>query len=65
MTHPTNSDCSNGKKLETLMEKGFVIVAFAIFLFAMISTLTGSHHEAPANEGHGHGQSEVPAPAHH
>ena len=65
MTPPTNSTESNSKKIESLMENGFVIVAFAIFLFAMISTLTKSGHEAVQNEGNAHGQSEAAPPSHH
>ncbi len=66
MTPPTNdSDCKS-KKLEIYMEKGFVIAAFAIFLFAMISTLSKPHHEAgPVDADAAHSHGEAPAPAHH
>ncbi len=65
MTPPTVSTQSNCKKIESLMENGFVIVAFAIFLFAMISTLTKSGHEAGHSGGDAHVQSEAAPPAHH
>ena len=65
MTPPTSSTESSSKKIESLMENGFVIVAFAIFLFAMITTLTKSGHEAVHIEGDAHAQSEAAPPSHH
>ncbi len=65
MTPPINTNDLRSKKLESLMENGFVIVAFSIFLFAMITTLTKTSHDSVANEGHEHGSSEAAAPSHH
>ena len=58
---PSNGDGRHkGTRSEMCMEYGFAAVAFAIFFFAIISTLTKSAHESGA-----HDQSETPAASHH
>ena len=64
MTPPNNETPYKSTRSEAVMEYGFVAVAFAIFFFAMISTLTKSGHDA-ANEGDAHSHSEAPAASHH
>ncbi len=53
MTTSEDKGCSS-KQAEKIMEYTFIVAAFAIFLFAMISTLASPHHEAPAEAGDGH-----------
>ncbi len=65
MTPPNNSIPSKGTRCEAYMEYGFVALAFAIFFFAMISTLTRSGHGSAAHEGDAHSHSDAPAHAPH
>ena len=53
------------KRVEKIMEWSFIVSAFAIFLFAMVSTLASSGHEAQADKGEAHGHAETPSSGHH
>ena len=54
MTAPVNNDELATKRVEHLIEWGFVITAFAIFFLGIVVTLGKPAHESAAGEDHGH-----------